>query len=123
MTKPGVQKPHCEPWHSTIACWTGCSEPSGCAQVLDRDQLLAVQLRQEQDAGVERAVAQALAVRLAEHHGAGAAIAFGAALLGAGPALHLTQIVQHREVRVDLAQRARLVAEEETDRLGHQLPR
>ena len=29
MTKPGVQKPHCEPWQSTIACCTGCSAPSG----------------------------------------------------------------------------------------------
>ena len=28
MTKPGVQKPHCEPWQSTIACCTGCSVPS-----------------------------------------------------------------------------------------------
>ena len=27
ITKPGVQKPHCEPWHSTIACCTGCSAP------------------------------------------------------------------------------------------------
>ena len=28
ITKPGVQKPHCEPWQSTIACWTGWSLPS-----------------------------------------------------------------------------------------------
>src|SRR5204863_3622049 len=27
ITKPGVQKPHCEPWQSTSACWTGCSAP------------------------------------------------------------------------------------------------
>jgi hypothetical protein len=24
ITKPGVQKPHCEPWQSTMACCTGC---------------------------------------------------------------------------------------------------
>jgi hypothetical protein len=35
MTKPGVQKPHCEPWKSTIACCTGCS--SFVVQVLDGD--------------------------------------------------------------------------------------
>ena len=27
ITKPGVQKPHCEPWHSTMACCTLCSWP------------------------------------------------------------------------------------------------
>src|SRR5690606_16979849 len=31
MTKPGVQKPHCEAWVSTIACWTGC-RPSPSAR-------------------------------------------------------------------------------------------
>jgi hypothetical protein len=25
IAKPGVQKPHCEPWHSTSACCAGCS--------------------------------------------------------------------------------------------------
>ena len=23
VRKPGVQKPHCRPWHSAKACWTG----------------------------------------------------------------------------------------------------
>ena len=32
MTKPGVQKPHWEPCSSTMACWTGCSLPSGAAR-------------------------------------------------------------------------------------------
>ena len=31
MMKPGVQKPHCVPSVSTIACCTGCSGPSGAA--------------------------------------------------------------------------------------------
>ena len=30
--KPGVQKPHCEPWQSTMACCTGCSVPSFAAR-------------------------------------------------------------------------------------------
>ena len=28
MTKPGVQKPHWEPWLATMACWMGCNAPS-----------------------------------------------------------------------------------------------
>src|SRR6266436_8450499 len=27
-SSPGVQKPHCSPWHSANACWTGCNSPS-----------------------------------------------------------------------------------------------
>jgi hypothetical protein len=27
IAKPGVQKPHCEAWHSTRACCTGWGEP------------------------------------------------------------------------------------------------
>src|SRR6266850_2240476 len=26
-SSPGVQKPHCSPWHSANACWTGCNSP------------------------------------------------------------------------------------------------
>ena len=95
----------------------------GPAQVLDRDQLLAVELRHEQDAGVDRAIADAIALELAQHHGTGAAIALGAAFLGAAAALHLAQPVQHGEVRIEPAQLARLMAEKEADSLGHQLPR
>ena len=29
ITKPGVQKPHCEPWQSTMACCTAWRSPSG----------------------------------------------------------------------------------------------
>jgi hypothetical protein len=28
---PGVQKPHCRPWHSLKAACIGCMVPSGCA--------------------------------------------------------------------------------------------
>ena len=28
VRKPGVQKPHCSPWHSENACCTGLSRPS-----------------------------------------------------------------------------------------------
>ena len=33
ITKPGVQNPHCEAWHSTIACCTGCSVPSAACRL------------------------------------------------------------------------------------------
>src|SRR6266850_2007657 len=26
-SSPGVQNPHCSPWHSANACWTGCNSP------------------------------------------------------------------------------------------------
>ena len=32
VTKPGVQKPHCRPWHSMKACCTGPSPPSADRQ-------------------------------------------------------------------------------------------
>ena len=31
MIIPGVQKPHCRPWHSLNAACMGCSVPSACA--------------------------------------------------------------------------------------------
>src|SRR5207302_4103857 len=33
ITKPGVQKPHCDPWQSTSARCTGCSVPSGACRL------------------------------------------------------------------------------------------
>ena len=54
---PGVQKPHCEPWKSTIACCTGCSVLA-LGEVLDGEQLGAVDLPEQQDAGVDGLVGQ-----------------------------------------------------------------
>ena len=53
-------------------------------QILDGQQLLAVEGGEELDAGIDGAISEALARDLAQHHGAGAAIALGAAFLGAG---------------------------------------
>ncbi len=58
MTKPGVQKPHCEPWQSTIACCTGCRRAVGGLQILDGEQLAAVERRHELDAGIDGAVVE-----------------------------------------------------------------
>ena len=87
ITKPGVQKPHCEPWQSTIACCTGCSARLGVLQVLDREELAAVERGHELDAGVDRAVDQPAALAPRHHHRAGAAVALVAAFLGAGAPL------------------------------------
>ena len=65
----------------------------------------AVQGGDEGQAGVEAAVAQALlalfADQFADHHGAGAAVAGGAAFLGAGLVPVLAQVAEYREVRVE----------------------
>ncbi|MNF90667.1 hypothetical protein D3C84_732370 [compost metagenome] len=69
-------------------------------EVFDADQLLAVQGRDEGQAGVERAIAHALAVQFADHHGAGTAVARGAAFFGAGFADMLAQVLEHGDVGI-----------------------
>jgi hypothetical protein len=53
-------------------------------QALDSDQLVPIDSRQEANTRVDGPIHNASAIRrkLAEHHGAGAAIAFGATLFG-----------------------------------------
>jgi hypothetical protein len=63
-------------------------------EVLDRDHLGPIGLTGEQDAGVDRLIDEAAADQPAQHHGAGAAVALGAAFLGAGRAFGEPQIVQ-----------------------------
>ena len=88
-------------------------------QVLDGDQLLAVERRHELDAGIDRAIAEPVAVELAEHHRAGAAIALGAALLGAAAPLDPAQILEHGHRRIDRAELAEPAAEQEPDAVAH----
>ena len=98
--------------------------PSARLQVLDRRELPAVQHRHELDAGIDRAMLQpALAVRLGEHHRAGAAIAFRAAFLRAHAPLVPAEIFEHRQRRRHAVERALLVAQQEADLARHQLPR
>jgi hypothetical protein len=51
VTKPGVQKPHCRPWHSMKARWTGPSPPSGARQpsIVVTDCPSAVTAKSRQD--------------------------------------------------------------------------
>jgi hypothetical protein len=64
----------------------------GTGEAFDRAQRAAVELRQEEDAGVQRTAA----LRVGHHHGAGTAVAFVAALLGAGQAAAIAQPVEQR---------------------------
>ena len=70
-------------------------QPSVVRKVLHRDQFAAVELAECGDAGVDRLINQAAVVLPGDHHGAGAAIAFGAAFLGSGRALLQPQPVEH----------------------------
>ncbi len=84
-------------------------------EVFDADQLLAVQRGDEGQARVEGAIAQALAHQLADHHGTGATVTGGAALLGSGLATILAQILQHRGVGIECALAAQFSIEEKLD--------
>ena len=69
-------------------------------EILDGDELGAVDLAEQQDAGIDRLVMHAAAAHPARGHGAGAAIALGAAFLGADAPLLKPQIIQKRGARV-----------------------
>jgi len=84
-------------------------------EVFDADQLLAVQRGDEGQAGVEGAIAQAVIHQLADHHGTGATVTGGAALLGSGLATMLAQVLQHRGVGIECALAAQFSIEEKLD--------
>ena len=75
----------------------GVQSVGGGFNVFDRKQRLAVECRQEPDAGIDRLQMQrAIGCGLANNYGAGTAIAFSAAFLGTGAACVLTQPLQYR---------------------------
>ena len=73
----------------------------------------------EQDAGVDRLVAHAAAVQAADRDRAGAAVALGAAFLGADPALHEAQIVEHRHGRIDPLELPQLLPDQKSYAPSH----
>ena len=85
-------------------------------QSLDGQQRLAVDLRQEGNAGIDRAVTHAAVDSLADGHRAGAAIAFRAALLGAAAAL-AAQVFEHGQGRRQVAQLADFAVEDKAHRV------
>ena len=87
-------------------------------QILHGDELLAVQGRQELDAGIDGTIADPVAVQLTQRHGTGAAIALGAALLGAGAAIG-PQPLQNGGHRVEPGDRHLLSAQYESNTARH----
>jgi hypothetical protein len=85
---------------------------------LDGAHRLAVQLRQEQDAGIQRPAAG----RVGQHDGAGAAIALVAALLGAFQPAVLAQPVQQRPRRRRIADPDRRAVQQKRN-LRHDMTR
>ncbi len=73
-------------------------------QILNRDQFLTIDSRQELDAGIDGLIANAVFPGLPEHNGAGTAIALRAALFGAGKRLFISQIVEQCHGRINGAE-------------------
>src|SRR5205807_9549541 len=90
-----------------------------CAEVLDSDELFAVERRHEQDARVNGAVADAAALELAEDDRAGAAVALGTALLGATSRGNRPQVGEHRHGRINLMRGLHPAVQNEADGAGH----
>src|SRR5438046_3388764 len=85
-----------------------------CAgQALDGDELFAVERRHELDARIDRAKADAVAVKLAHDDSTGTAIALGAAFLGSDAAEVLAQNLEDRASRVDGIERDDVAVERE----------
>ncbi len=89
-------------------------------EVLHGDDFGAVGLTSQQDAGVDRLVDDPAAGEAPQHHGAGAAVALGAAFLGAGRALVETEVIQQCQSRRDILQANGAPASQELDVLTHQ---
>jgi len=92
-------------------------------EILDRGDAAAVDRGEQPDAGADRLVDDATAAQPGEQHGAGAAIALVAALLGAGPAFHPAQPVEQGGGGCDPDHLAEFLTEPEADDPPHQLPR
>ena len=91
-------------------------------QILDRQQCAAIEGGQEPDAGIDRLEGQLTALKLAHDHGAGAAIALGAAFLGAGAMQVFAQMLQHGARRRHAFHAVDRAAVVELDRLSHWKP-
>ena len=76
-----------------MACCSGCNSPPAARSSIG-DELRPVELAQKQDAGVERLVADGLAVAAREDDRAGSAVPLGAAFLRARRAGFLAQPVE-----------------------------
>ena len=92
---------------------------AACGQVLDRDELRAVELAQEQDAGVERLVGEPAATEPRQRDGAGAAIALRAAFLRPLRPHFLAQPVEDRRAGGESVERHLAATEVKAQRIAH----
>ena len=83
-------------------------------EILDRDEFDAIKLAEQQNAGVDRFVAQPAALETRQDDGAGAAIAFAAALFRPLRQSHLAQPVKHGGARRETVDLDAAAAETET---------
>ena len=88
------------------------------AQMLDGDDVAAVAGGEEADAGVHRLIDHRAVVQAPDQHRAGAAVALGAAFLGAGEAPAEAQEIQQRVAGTGLGQLDFGVVQKKTDHVG-----
>ena len=84
-------------------------------EMLDGENLAAVQAAYELDAAIDRLIAQAPIEGAHANHRAGAAVAFVAAFLGASQPGLQAQIIEQGHAGVDVGQHDRLGAQEKAD--------
>ena len=82
-------------------------------EVLDRQHLGAVDLAEQQDTGVDRLIGERAVAQAREDDGAGAAVAFAAAFLGALGASLFAQPIEQRGAWRKAVKRDRLAADAE----------
>ena len=92
-------------------------------EILNGDQLRAVDLAQQQDAGIDRRKGCRAAAAAGQHHGTGAAIALVAALFGAGRASLRAQPVEQGQTGREAGQGNLPSAKAEADLAPRFLPR
>ena len=89
--------------------------PVGLGQILHGDDFRAVRHAEQQDAAVHRPIDQPALHEASERYGAGAAVAFGAALLGAPLAFGEAEVIQQHGRRVDVIELDHPAAAKEAD--------
>ena len=95
-------------------------------EMFDGDDMAAVERAEEADAGVDAFIDELALREPSDQHGASAAVALGAAFLGAAQRAAQPEIVEQRLVRRDIGERHALAIEEEANLvadfwLGHRL--
>ncbi|EYD74259.1 hypothetical protein Rumeso_04123 [Rubellimicrobium mesophilum DSM 19309] len=97
----------------------GVQPALGRAQVLDGDDVAGVAGGEEADAGIDRLVAERASVEPSDQDRAGAAVALGAALLGAGEAPVQAQEVEQGVARPSLGEPHLGAVQEKANVVGH----